>query len=180
MKNIRQKIELATLDLVSSKPLEFINTSEIINKAGVAKASFYYNFHDKYDVASKVFLDVILSPLKDSQNITYPWRHRIYSVYNCCMQNLNFVTNLLKFDEPYYIYFDLINYYSESLKKHMIALGADVENPSIKKGIDILTLSDITFMYRLARNTVKVEDLIALMKAWFESLPKSIYDYISK
>lgn len=180
MKNIRQKIELATLSLVSAKPLEFINTSEIIEKAGVAKASFYYNFHDKYDAASKVFLDVILSPLKDPQNTSLPWRHRVLSIYNCCMQNLSFVVNLLKYDEPYYIYFDLIKYYEEALGKHLTALGANIENPSIKKGIENLTLCDITFMYRLARNSLKIEDVSIMMKAWFDALPKSIYDYVSK
>lgn len=180
MKNIRKKIELTTLNLVSSKPLDFINTSEIIEKSGVAKASFYYNFHDKYDVASKVFIDIIFASLKNPQDTSYPWRQRILAMYNCIMQNIDFVTNLLRYDEPYYIYFDLMKSYLDALTDYLKALGANVKDPSIEKGIDNLTITDITFIYRLARNTIKVEDVSIMMKSWFDALPKSIYDYISK
>ena len=180
MKNIEQKIKIAAFDLLSKKPMDKVKTDTIIQNAHVAKASFYYYFKDKYDVMSNILKDVILASFKNPENTTYPWRQRIYTTYKSILENFNFVKNILKYDEPYFIYYDLIKTYQDALLKHLKAVGADINEYYIIRGAEALALSDVTFVYRLVRNRIKIEEYPIMMKAWFESIPHCIYTYLSK
>lgn len=51
----RQAIIECTLELAAKKPLNRISVREITNAAGVTRNTFYYHFHDIYEVVTSFF-----------------------------------------------------------------------------------------------------------------------------
>lgn len=47
---VRESIETALIELLNKKPIEKITITEIVNKAGVGRISFYRNYYYKEDV----------------------------------------------------------------------------------------------------------------------------------
>ena len=44
-------------EMMSSQPLDDISVLEISKKCGVSRKTFYYHYHDIYDLLTQVFLD---------------------------------------------------------------------------------------------------------------------------
>ena len=47
----------ALKEMMSNQPLDSISVIEISNKCGVSRKTFYYHYHDIYDLLTQVFLD---------------------------------------------------------------------------------------------------------------------------
>ena len=47
---VRESIETALIELLNKKPIDKITITEIVNKAGVGRISFYRNYYYKEDV----------------------------------------------------------------------------------------------------------------------------------
>lgn len=58
-KTARECMLEAVRELVCQRPLEHITASDIIERAGVSRASFYKSFSDKYELVQQVFIDEI-------------------------------------------------------------------------------------------------------------------------
>lgn len=87
----------ALLDLLSEKSLEDILISELIEKAGVGKASFYRNFDSKEDILRR-HTDSITMEFVKTQKIKYDTKHfREYTVmlFEHLENNKNFCLILL-------------------------------------------------------------------------------------
>lgn len=75
-----QHLTDAMLSLLSEKPIEDISISELIDRAGVGRASFYRNFKSKEDVLQK-YTDKVTLDFVRTQKIKYdPKRFREYTV----------------------------------------------------------------------------------------------------
>lgn len=57
----RSLVSYVLLDLCKSKPLEKIRTTELIEKSGISRQTFYKNFRDKEDVICSIYHDMILA-----------------------------------------------------------------------------------------------------------------------
>ena len=44
-------------EMMSSQPLDTISVIDLSNKCGVSRKTFYYHYHDIYDLLTQVFLD---------------------------------------------------------------------------------------------------------------------------
>ena len=47
----------ALKEMMSNQPLESISVMEISSKCGVSRKTFYYHYHDIYDLLTQVFLE---------------------------------------------------------------------------------------------------------------------------
>ena len=47
----------ALKEMMSNQPLDSISVMEISSKCGVSRKTFYYHYHDIYDLLTQVFLD---------------------------------------------------------------------------------------------------------------------------
>ena len=64
--NKQKKLFEAAYDLFSSKGINDTAISDIVNKAGVAKGTFYLYFKDKYDIVDLIVLRKSSVILKDA------------------------------------------------------------------------------------------------------------------
>lgn len=65
---VREKICQATLALMRVKPFSRITVSDIVREAGVARVSYYRNFHSKEDVI-RSYLEKVVNELFQSHNV---------------------------------------------------------------------------------------------------------------
>lgn len=179
MGNVESKIKLVAYELISRRPVENITTEEIIRTAKVAKASFYYYFRDKYDVAVFVLKDTILSALKKPDNTSLPWRTRILNIYAAMLENQHFLKNVLKVTMPYYIYYDLVEYYSLAFTVYLRALGVDVDSFIMSNAIEILAFKDITCIFQFARGKFQKRELGKITQLWYDTLPHVIHEVLA-
>ena len=50
-------LALALKDMMAKQPLETISVLELTKKCGIARKTFYYHYHDTYDLLTQVFLE---------------------------------------------------------------------------------------------------------------------------
>ena len=58
----------ALKEMMSSQPLDNISVLEISNKCGVSRKTFYYHYHDIYDLLTQVFLDEKIPSINTCEN----------------------------------------------------------------------------------------------------------------
>ncbi len=74
--------------MMEDKPLEDISVTAISKKCNVNRQTFYYHFHDIYDVLSLVYLDEKIERIEDSKTIEEMLSH----IFTYCQKNMKFVT----------------------------------------------------------------------------------------
>ncbi len=100
-----QHLTDAMLSLLSQKPLEDVSISELIDRAGVGRASFYRNFKSKEDILQK-YTDKVTLDFVRTQKIKYdPKKFREYTVtlFEHLERNKGFCLMLLNNDLLYII-----------------------------------------------------------------------------
>ncbi len=50
-------LALTLKDMMSKQPLETISVLELSKKCGISRKTFYYHYHDTYDLLTQVFLE---------------------------------------------------------------------------------------------------------------------------
>ena len=94
--NTAIKFDKALLSLLEKKPFEYITISEICEKAGVNRSTFYLHYENTADLlkeATAYMLNDFLSYFDvDTKNITTQYK-------NCDLQELNFINE--KYLHPY-------------------------------------------------------------------------------
>lgn len=178
MKSAESRIIKATFALISERPFHSITTEEIIKTAGVAKASFYYYFRDKYDVAVAVMKELIFTSIKKSENIDFTWTERLIDIQKKLVKAKTFMSNVLKIDMAHYLYLDLTRYYANCLNQHIKAAGLDVERLDVRKAIENLAQTDIMIVYQYSKGKIKDKDLVKMTEMWRMWCPHNLYDYI--
>ena len=58
----------ALKEMMSSQPLDSISVSALSDKCGVSRKTFYYHYHDIYDLLTEVFLDEKIPNLQNANN----------------------------------------------------------------------------------------------------------------
>ena len=65
--------------MMASQPLESISVVEMTKKCGVSRKTFYYHYHDTYDLLTQVFLDEKIPNIANANNfnelITIVWNY---------------------------------------------------------------------------------------------------------
>ena len=63
-----RRIVLALRNMMGKTPLEEITVTKITNKCHINRQSFYYHFHDIYDVLTLLFLDEKVEGIESAKN----------------------------------------------------------------------------------------------------------------
>lgn len=94
--NTAIKFDKALLSLLEKKPFEYITISEICEKAGVNRSTFYLHYENTADLlkeATAYMLNDFLSYFDDDR------KNIIFTYKNCDLQELNFINE--KYLHPY-------------------------------------------------------------------------------
>ena len=97
--NTAKKMNLALISLLKKKPFEYITISELCEKAGVNRSTFYLHYENTYDLlgeTTQYILDGFLSYFTtDTKSIAF-------NVANSNLDELNFINS--KYLTPYLTY----------------------------------------------------------------------------
>jgi probable dihydroxyacetone kinase regulator len=172
-------IAAATKQVMEKTPLDKITTADIIAQCGISRKTFYYHFHDKYEVVNWVFtVDIIDGILKST---TFEdWAEGSYKLCRYIKDNKTFYKNAVNANgQNCFIQF-LRTLTTLQLKK--LCTGY------LEKGI--LTDTDFNFLVEFYYNafigvfTPWVKDDMKenpdlLVKRWVGVVDKSLEHYIS-
>ena len=61
-------LTIALKDMMSHQPLDTISVLELSKKCGVSRKTFYYNYHDVYDLLTQLFLEEKIEGVQDAQD----------------------------------------------------------------------------------------------------------------
>ena len=116
----------ALKSLMSEVPLDSISVSLLAKKCRVRRQTFYYHFHDIYDLLTLVFLNEIIPDIDECKNL----KQMIKTIYYYYDKNKAFIDATINsackdlFQEfihnnCYRCIIKFVNYYSESKKLHV-------------------------------------------------------------
>lgn len=101
-----ESIIQATLDLMNKKSLDDISITDIVQRAGVSRNSFYRNFDDKDDIIRRYLF-----------NETECWMEEVHKTYTSLFDSGNFILILL---EHLYEYRDLTSLLMRDNKMYLL------------------------------------------------------------
>ena len=125
-------LALALKDMMSHQPLDTISVLELSRKCGISRKTFYYHYHDIYDLLTQVFLEEKIPGIQNADD----YRKLIELVFQYYKDNEAFINATLQsagkdlFSEFIYNVF-----YTSSLR---FIKKIDVDNilhPNTKKSI---------------------------------------------
>lgn len=91
----KQAISRAFKELMETVPFDKISVSDITNKCGLNRQSFYYHFQDKYELINWIFENDIISVISDGINIDN-WSDKICQMFELMQRDNKFYFNAIK------------------------------------------------------------------------------------
>jgi AcrR family transcriptional regulator len=61
-------LAIALKDMMAKQPLETISVLELSKRCGVSRKTFYYHYHDTYDLLTQVFLEEKIAGVNNASN----------------------------------------------------------------------------------------------------------------
>ena len=80
-------LALALKDMMSHQPIDTISVLELSKKCGISRKTFYYHYHDIYDLLTQVFLEEKIPGINLAEN----YHSLIECVFNYYKQNEEFI-----------------------------------------------------------------------------------------
>lgn len=81
--------------LMEKKPFSKITISDITDESGFNRQTFYYHFHDKYDLLNWIFYREIITPFVDGLSFDN-WSAKLLTMLTTISDNSHFYSNALK------------------------------------------------------------------------------------
>ncbi len=81
------KLANALRTMMTEMPLDEISVTLLTDKCGVSRKTFYYHFHDIYDLLTLVFLDEEIPNLSDCKNV----KDLVKTIYKYYSKNAKFI-----------------------------------------------------------------------------------------
>ncbi len=177
MRDIKKNIKDAAYRLLSAKDGYKVTTEDIIKKAGIAKASFYVYYRDKYQLMSDMFLEqlndiyVFTSPIDFSS---------MADRYEIIINNyFDFIRNVVLSDKYNYVMIDITNFIEKRVSDLVIDNKGDMNDPIMKHAVHRMCLSSVLLLYETASNKISVKEFSNYVREWPYHLPKCIADYFN-
>ncbi|WP_288313745.1 TetR/AcrR family transcriptional regulator [uncultured Eubacterium sp.] len=140
----KKEIKLSTLRLLQSKPLDNIKVKDIIDDIGISRNTFYYHYHDIYDVLKDIFDETMLEITKNSDE-NFDWEAVFKKMSENALAKKSIITNIFK------------SKYSDNIKNYIANAVGDTICSKIKakydaegKKIDDYDLKIISTFYKHA------------------------------
>ena len=87
-----RRLVLALKTMMGKYPLEEISVTKLTNKCHVNRQTFYYHFHDIYDLLNLLFLDEKIEGIEQAKNA----REMLACIYNYYEDNADFIGATIK------------------------------------------------------------------------------------
>ena len=150
----------ATILLIDEKPYEKITVSDIVEKAGIARQTFYRNYKDKDEVVIQYFLKIFMSEFLIFENLNDNEKHDIVLTFNIkyMIKNNSNLLKILSIISIENLFADKINEWLSSMIKQ--------EKVKLKKE------QQLVYRYKIYYQIIGI--LIVIMD-WFKNgMPLSI------
>ena len=85
-------LTLALKDMMSHQPLDTISVLELSKKCGVSRKTFYYHYHDVYDLLTQLFLEEKIPGVQDTND----FKSLIELVFKYYKDNESFINATLQ------------------------------------------------------------------------------------
>lgn len=106
----KKEIKFSLLRLLQSKPLDSIKVRSIIDDCGISRNTFYYHYHDIYDVLEDIFKDAVGEILADNPS---SWEVVFQRIAGSAIMNKELISNIYTSK-----YIDaIINYVTDEIGK---------------------------------------------------------------
>lgn len=132
------------LRLLQSKPLDSIKVKDIIDDIGISRNTFYYHYHDIYDVLKDIFDDTMADFNKPKPE-RFDWEAAFQKMSEEALLNKNIITHIFK------------SKYSDNIKGYVTNVVGDAVYKRIKaelaaqnKEVDDFDLKIVTTFYKHA------------------------------
>lgn len=123
---------LALKDMMAHQPLETISVLELSKKCGVSRKTFYYHYHDIYDLLTQVFLEEKIPGVNNATN----FQDLIELVFEYYKANQAFIdATLQSAGEDLFSEFIYNIFYTTALKEIKKIDTENVLHPNTKKSI---------------------------------------------
>ncbi|MBO6280298.1 MAG: TetR/AcrR family transcriptional regulator C-terminal domain-containing protein [Bacilli bacterium] len=80
-------LAVALKDMMSHQPIDTISVLQLSKKCGVSRKTFYYHYHDIYDLLAQVFLEEKIVGINNTEN----YKELIEVVFNYYKSNEKFI-----------------------------------------------------------------------------------------
>lgn len=101
----KKEIKLTMLKLLQTKPLDSIKVRNIIDECGISRNTFYYHYHDIYEVLSDSF-DNMLDEIIKNDSDDFSWEDVFHKAAGSVLINKSIISNIFSSK-----YADKINLY---------------------------------------------------------------------
>lgn len=120
--------------MMATTPLDEISVTSITNRLGVSRKTFYYHFHDIYDLLTLVFLD---EKVTDNSSWISSTRDLVTVLYNYYVKNALFVDAAIASAGKDLFEEFIFNFCYQVILNNFLAdvPGAKMANPNDKKNI---------------------------------------------
>lgn len=140
----KKEIKSSMLRLLQSKSLDSIKVKDLIDDIGISRNTFYYHYHDIYDVLKDIFDDTLTEFNKPSTE-RFEWEKAFQKMSEDSLIKKNIIKNIFK------------SRYSDEIKSYVTNIVGDVVYGRIKaefvsenKQVDEYDLKIITTFYKHA------------------------------
>ncbi|MBQ9827462.1 MAG: TetR/AcrR family transcriptional regulator [Lachnospiraceae bacterium] len=86
-------LESAFIELLNEKPINKITISEITDKCGVSRMTFYYHYDDIYDLLKEILMKALMD-IYDTMSPKSPWGSTTKKVFRYIKKNNKMFTNI--------------------------------------------------------------------------------------
>ena len=91
----KKEIKSSMLRLLQSKPLDSIKVKDIIDDIGISRNTFYYHYHDIYDVLKDIFDDTMADFNKPKPE-RFDWEKAFQKMSENSLIKKSIITNIFK------------------------------------------------------------------------------------
>lgn len=140
----KKEIKMSLIRFLQSKPLDNIKVKDIIDDIGISRNTFYYHYHDIYDVLKDIF-DSSLQEIYDLKSEKFDWEWAISHMSENAFVKKSIMSNIFK------------SKYSENIKAYITNAVGEAISKRIKyeyelggKSIEPYDLKIISTFYKHA------------------------------
>lgn len=140
----KKEIKSSMLRLLQSKPLDSIKVKDIIDDIGISRNTFYYHYHDIYDVLKDIFDDTMAEFNKPKPE-RFDWEKAFQKMSENSLIKKSIITNIFKSK-----YSDNIKNYVTNVVGEAVYKRIKAELAAQNKVVDDYDLKIFTIFYKHA------------------------------
>ncbi|MDO4363619.1 MAG: TetR/AcrR family transcriptional regulator [Clostridia bacterium] len=140
----KKEIKSSMLRLLQSKPLDSIKVKDIIDDIGISRNTFYYHYHDIYDVLKDIFDDSMAEVNKPKPE-RFDWEEAFQKMSENSLIKKSIITNIFKSK-----YSDNIKAYVTDTVGEAVYKRIKAELSAQNKEVDDYDLKIVTTFYKHA------------------------------